>query len=269
MFDDISFLVQETFKDAQKAKNKNFLSQFFSHETDYSLDEVPGFFYHLQKKVNTFVVRIYPSENLKQDYRNILKHPDMYPTLRLNEGEGSNEEKLSYFECDRFQIAKNIKEHLGNKRFPIYEERVLNVSDPGDSWWLKSSENRMTILFKLSHTEDTDRLIKLGPLGDAQKSMELFKQLYGYFKLIFPLEDYSSGYDKMSMSCAGSGNVHFENLRQLLIQGETNHDFWEYLRQLEYQNQDKPFIESLQKANYFLMELGFIRHFWRTIQEKL
>jgi hypothetical protein len=270
MFDDISFLVQETLNDAEKQSpsSKGFLSNFFSREVE-TPDEVPGFFYHLQKKSSTFVIRIHPSANLKTDFKNINKHPDLYPTLRLQEGEGELSEKLSYFECDRFEVATNIKSHLGNKRFPMFEERIFNVSDPGDSWWLKCDENKMTLLFKLSHTEDIGSLIKLGPLGDAKKSLEIFKQLFGYFKMIFPVEDYSSGYGQVCMTCAEDQHLHFENLKLLFQTGETSHEFWEYLRQLEMNSQDKPVLESLQKANYFLMELGFTRSFWKTIEEQL
>jgi hypothetical protein len=269
MFDDISFLVEETFRDVEKSEgSKGLFNNFFNKEV-LTPDEVPGFFYHLQKKASTFVIRIHPTANLKEDYKNILKHPDLFPTLRLNEGEQTLGEKLAYFECDRLEIAKNIKSHLGNKRFPMFEERVFNVSDPGDSWWLRLEEKKITVLFKLSHTEDMGRLIKLGPLGDSHKSLDTLNQLYGYFKMMMPIEDYSSGYGQWSMSCAEADNVNFENLKRLFSHGETSHELWEVLRKMELESQGKPFLESLQKANYFLMELSFIRHFWKTIEEKL
>lgn len=182
MFDDISFLVQETLKEAEKSSQKEtgLFSQIFSK--DKLPEEAPGFFYHLQQKVSTFVIRIYPSKNLREDYTNILKHPDLYPTLRLEESDNF-EESLKYFECDNYQIAENIKIQLGNKRFPLFEERVFNVSDPGDSWWVKLEESRVTIYFKLSATVEMDSLIKLGPLGDPQKAVDTFSKLYGYFKM--------------------------------------------------------------------------------------
>ncbi len=270
MFDEISFLVQETFKDVENSKfNRGLFNNIFSKNDENLPEEVPGFFYHLQKKASTFVIRIHPCVNLKEEYKSILKHPDMYPTLRLNEGDELLSDKLSYFECDRLEIAKNIKAQLGNKRFPLFEERVLNVSDPSDSWWLKVEDNSIKILFKLSHTEDLGSLIKLGPLGEPEGSQSTLNQLYGYFKMIFPLGNYSIDFSQWSISCSEDNNQNFEYLKQIFVNGETSYDFWEYLRHLEIQSQGRSYLESLQKANYFMMELAATRNFWKTIQDKL
>ena len=271
MFDDISFLLQETIKDAESPSRRNnkFISSFLSNHEEDLPEEVPGFLYHLQKKPSTFVIRIYPSQNLREDYLNVKKHPDLFPVLRLNEAEGDPIDSLEYFECDRLELAKAIKSILGNKRFPIFEERVFNISDPGDSWWLKMDDQRLTILFKLSHTEDITKLVKLGPLGDPLKSMEILNQLYGYFKMLFPIDDYSCGHGQWSVSCSEENEIVFNYLKNLLITGETSHDFWEYLRRLEFEAEGKPYLESLQKANYFLMEISCIRNFWKHIEESL
>ena len=145
----------------------------------------------------------------------------------------------------------------------------FNISDPGDSWWLKIEKNSLSVLFKLSHTENVAGLIKLGPLGAPEKSQEILDQLYGYFKMMFPIEDYSSAHYKWTISCAEEDNLNFNFLRELFVSGEPHYDFWEFLRNLEYNSQDKPFLDSLQKANYFLMELAAIRNFWKVIEEKL
>lgn len=268
MFDDISFLLQETLKDAQTVskKNRKFIPQIFKQEEDLP-EEMPGFLYHLQKKPSTFVIRIYPSKNLRSDYLNIKKHPDLFPTLRLNEVQGDMIEQLQYFECDRYEFALSIKNNLGNKRFPIFEERIFNISDPGDSWWLKLDDQRITILFKLSHTDDIKKLVKLGPLGDPIKTMDILGQLYGYFQMIFPIMDYSSCHGQWSVSCGERDNSNFDYLKQLFLSGETSHELWEYLRRLEFEADSKIVLDSLQRANYFLMEMSYIRNFWKQIEE--
>ncbi len=268
MFDDISFLVQETFKNVEEQSSKNFINQIFSDAYE-GPDEVPGFFYNLQKKSSTFVLRILPSENLKKDLKNIKKHPDMYPALRLEEDDRSLNEKIQFFECDRFEIAQNIRKHLGNKRFPIFEERVFNISDPGDSWWLEVDGSRLSVHFKLSKTQDISKLIKLGPLGETKYCMDIFAKLYGYFKLIFPVGDYSSAHGQLCISTTDSYDANFQHFIQLLKTGETSHDFWNELRKLEVNASDPAYLDSIQRANYFLMELAFTRHFWRTVQEQL
>ncbi len=269
MFDEIDFLVRETFKDAEGQKPaRGFFDSFFRKDEKLP-DEVPGFFYHLQKKASTFVIRIHACKNLKAEYKNILKHPNLYPALRLGEGEEEIEEKLCFFECDRFEIAQNIKAHLGNKRFPLFEEHIFNISDPGDSWWLKADGHHLKILFKLSHTEDISRLVKLGPLGDPERSQDVLNQLYGYFKMIFPVENYASAHSQWSISCEQSDNRNFNFLKELFITGEPNYDLWDFLMKLERENQDEKVRDSIQKANYFLMELAATRHFWKIIEEQL
>lgn len=274
MFDDISFLVSETLKDAeskqQQPKNGLFSSFFgLSKDEEHLPDEVPGLFYHLQIKASTFVIRISPSENLREDYQSIMKHPNLYPVLRLEEGSGELSDKVQFFECDSVSVAKTIKQQLGNKRFPLFEENVFNVSDPSDSWWVSSEDSKISIYFKLSQTNSLENLTKIGPLGDSSRALETFSQLYGYFKMLFPIEDFSSAHGQFSISTPGEDNLMFDLFKKLLVEGEVDHDFWEYLRNLEFNSTDKPYYESLKKANFFMMELAMLRNFWRTIESQL
>jgi hypothetical protein len=174
MFDDISFLVSETLKDAESKQEpkQGLFSNFFGNSKEVLPEETPGVFYHLQIKASTFVIRVYPSENLREDYTSITKHPDLYPALRLEEGEGELVEKLQFFECDSLKIANAIKLQLGNKRFPLFEENIFNVSDPSDSWWVQADDNKLSIFFKLAQTNSLENLVKIGPLGDSTKALE-------------------------------------------------------------------------------------------------
>ena len=53
------------------------------------------------------------------------------------------------------------------------------------------------------------------------------------------------------------------------IEGEVDHEFWEYLRNLEFNSAEEPYYDSLKKANYFMMELAMLRNFWKTIEAQL
>jgi hypothetical protein len=272
MFDDISFLVSETLKDAESKQEPKagLFSSFFGNSREEELpEEVPGLFYHLQIKASTFVIRIHTSENLREDYKSIMKHPDMYPSLRLEEGSDELRDKVQYFECDSVNVARSIKKQLGNKRFPLYEENVFNVSDPSDSWWVAANDTKISIYFKLSQTKNLSNLTKIGPLGDSSESLETFSQLYGYFKMLFPIEDYSSAHGQFSMSVSSDDNLMFNLFKKLLVEGEVDHEFWEYLRNLEFNSAEQPYYDSLKKANYFMMELAMLRNFWKTIETQL
>ena len=273
MLDDISFLVQETLKEIEKTRfDRGLITNFFGKSTEEDVnvpEEVPGVLFHLQKKTSTFVIRLQESSNLKEDFKNIMKHPEFFPSLRMSEGEESFEEKLSFFECDNIEVAKMIKDHLSNKRFPMHEEHVFNVSDPGDSWWLRLEENKISVHFKLSQTDKMDGLLKLGPLGNDEYHIEILNKLFGYFKMIFPVGDYSCGSSQWSVTCSEANNLNFENLKLLFSHGETSYDFWEILRRLEQNAKDESLLKSLQQANFYMMKLSCMRHFWKTIQNNL
>lgn len=267
MFDDISFLVQETFKDVEKSKKGGFLSHFLGQEEELA-PESSGVFYKLELKAATYVVRIFASDNLQRDLKNIKKHPDMYPTLRLTE-EDLISGRLQFFVCDGLKLAESLKANLANKRFPLFEENVFNVSDPGDSWWLNVEESSLKIYFKLSRTENMSRLIKLGPLGEGRRYSELFVQLRGYFQKLFPVSDYACGNGQISMSCLDPQNNNFYSLIQLFKHGELNSDLFEFLRRWESDPASANFRDSIQKANYTMVELATMRRFWLDIQEQI
>ncbi len=266
--DDIDALVKETISHSEGLNRNPFMD--FSFNTDEcGPGQVPGVFYHLEKKVSTFVIRIFESQNLSADYQDILDHPENYPSLRLIDEEDHHvADRLKYFECDLFELARNIKSELANKRFPIFEEHIFNVSDPGDSWWVKLDDNQIKIFFKLSRTESMDKLIKLGPLGDAKVAMEKFNRLYGYFKMLFPIEDYSSAHGQFTIK-SDDQNKMFYAFKKIFSKGDSGFEFWDSLRKLEMKSQNEPFIESLKQANLFMMDLANIRRFWIQIQNQI
>lgn len=277
--DDIDAMVQATFSGEGEFHGQNpfdnleLTNSICANNTidDLELpDQCPGVFYNLELKASTFVIRIFPSNDLSVDYPKILEHPEDYPTLRLlSDDDRSVKEKLQYFECDMPELAHQIKKELSNKRFPIFEEHVFNVSDPGDSWWVKSDAGELKVFFKLSRTESMDSLIKLGPLGDTNLAMEKFKKLYGYFRMLFPIADYASAHGQLTIKCEYANDPIFKDFVKIFTVGDSGFDFWDYLRKLEMSSQDKPYIESLKQANLFLMEIANMRRFWMRIQEQL
>lgn len=269
---DLDALVQETFKNSLDMKGMDpFKSEFKFRDEEIELPEmVPGILYNLEIKASTFVIRILPSSNLADDYQKVLAHPENYPTLRLlSDDEKPVKEKLCFFESDSFVLAKELKKELGNKRLPIFEEHVLNVSDPGDSWWISTEGNEFKIFFKLSRTEAMDKMIKLGPLGDTEHAIDMFNKLYGYFQMLFPVADYSSAHGQLAIRCEREHDPIFKAFIEIFTKGDADHAFWEYLRDLEVKAEGKAYMESLQKANFFMMQIATMRRFWMQIQDRL
>lgn len=270
---DIDALVRETFEKSTDLAGLSPYRDFnFGDEGQLQVvkpDQVPGVLYNLEIKASTFVIRIHATENLAEDYDKILSNPENYPSLRLVDGEAGVPQKLKFFECDTAVLAKHIKLELGNKRFPIYEENILNISDPGDSWWIACQKSELKIFFKLARTENIDSMIKLGPLGDSQNAMEMFNQMHGYFQMLFPVADYSSAHGQLAIKCDQAENMIFDAFSRILTEGDAGHEFWDYLRNLEMNSEDRPYLESLKKANYFLMQIATMRSFWIGIQAEL
>ena len=189
-----------------------------------------------------------------------------YLSLRVDSDSLPN---LKYFECDSLDIADVIKENLANKRFPIEEENVFNVSDPGESWWFSDEGDTFKIYFKLSRTEKIHQFTKLGPLGDTVRFSDLFLKLQGYFQKIFPVADYASGSAQVLMSSAERDNVNFRSLKHLFKSGEVTPELFDFLKNWEMSPESNAYKDSLQKANYILIELATIRSFWLEIENDL
>ncbi|MEX0798966.1 MAG: hypothetical protein WEB87_06010 [Bacteriovoracaceae bacterium] len=285
--DDIEQLVSETFQEAQfyKPGEQGF---FFDEETekpdeinfsqdsfdrDFRPPDVPGVLYYLQKNSSTFVLRILPARDLRLEWEKVVAAPENYPSLRLLSAADADErtlqQKLDFFECDSLQLAKELKENLANKRFPLHEERVINVGDPGDNWWIKPGNGDFTVYFKLSRTESMNELVKAGPLADIDHSLAIFSKLYGYFSLLFPIKDFSSGHGQFSLGCEDPQDDLFKELMDIFLKGEFGNRLWERLRQLEQEAQEPKYLDSLRRANYFLMSIAASRSFWRKIQDQL
>jgi hypothetical protein len=253
--DDISQLVKETFDNV------------YQHEN--SLDNLPesaGVIYHVEHKGSIFVIRAVESRDIAQDMDHYLNDAKILQKLRLAQSENPKDE-IRYFACDDYFMAKNIVENLANKRFPLFEEHIMNVSDPGDSWWLKRENDSMSLYFKLCRTESIHDMIKLGPIGDNLQTEEVFKKLYGYFSLIFEVKDFSSQTGAFHITPADPEDPMYLEFINLFENGEVGYKLMDHLRALEEKSSKESFKASVRRANYFLLELAHMRGFWKEIEE--
>jgi hypothetical protein len=262
--DEISKLVDETFNLLESP-------QFYQEIQSANLElpeEVPGVLYYIQRNSGTFVIRIYPSHNLAKDFADITINPKITKKLRMDSKDLESINDIKFFECDCFELAKMIQESLGNQRFPLFEENVINVSDPGYSWWMSGTENSIRIYFKLSKTAELDSLFKIGPLGDPKLAMKRFALLQDYFAVIFPLSVFASAHGQLHMEVS-EGTPLFWEFQNLLKEGDASFDFWDFLQTMEAQMSGTEVCKNIQKANYYLMQLSVKRKFWKVIQEDI
>lgn len=273
--DEIELLVNETFKhfesnfgegremmEPMSIENmKEFSQEESSQENSSEFPEGPGIIYHVQKTSSVFVIRTYVSYNVREDYIQILERPEDYPSLRLLEGGVEDlARRLKFFMVEDTSQAEIIHDQIHNRRFPIHEEMMCNISDPGFSWWLTKKEKGFQLAFTMSVASD-DHTVKLGPLGDKELALRNFQNFENLVT--------SAG---IEMNIQNETNrVQFtdceefilEELKDLFEFGVITETMTDLFKILSKQIKD---FSSLQTTWFYLHELAAMRRFWIQIQ---
>jgi hypothetical protein len=264
--DEIELLVAETFKHFHENydHSNSAIPALVVEDAKDLLPEGPGLLYHLQKTTSLFVIRTFVSKNILKDYSAILEAPENYPSLRLLEGgEKDITKKLRFFTLEDYSQAEIIQDQLANRRFPVNEEMMCNLSDPGFSWWLHKDKQGFNLSFNLS-SADIDSVVKLGPLGDQQLAMANF-QLLEKLSLDSGL-DLNLQNETNRVQLMEGEEVFIEELKDLFeigVMGETLIKLFKLLaKRTQYQSQ----LETLW---FYFQEIAAIRRFWIQIQYDL
>jgi hypothetical protein len=263
--DDIELLVEETFKHYHahfelKASETDELT----HEENHSLSsfpDSPGVLYHVQKSSSVFVIRTLVSQNIKEDYLKIMERPEDYPSLRLLENDSIDfTGKLKFFMVENPSEAEIIHDQLHNRRFPVHEEMMCNLSDPGFSWWLTKKEHGFQISFTMSVASD-ENTVKLGPLGDRELAIRNFQTFENIVR--------SAGIDINVQN--ELNRVQFTDCEQFLLEelkdvfefGVITDTLKDLFKILFRKVKD---TSSLEQIWFYIHELAAMRRFWIQIQ---
>lgn len=265
--DEIEQMVAETFKHFHENYSQEVVPEVVPEVPDDSDLEIPeeaGVIYHVQKSVSVFVIRTMVSQNIREDYLKILERPEDYPSLRLIEGgELDVTDKLKFFLVENPSQAEIIHDQLHNRRFPINEEMMCNLSDPGFSWWLTKKNQGFQLAFTMSVASD-ENTIKLGPLGDRELALKNFQQLEALVS--------SAG---IEMNIQNETNrVQFTDCEEFIL--EELKDVFEFgvmtqtLKDIfKIINRKIKNDSTLQTTWFYLQELAAMRRFWIQIQYDL
>jgi len=266
--DEIELLVEETYRhfhDNFNEESDMWMPASKVINQDYSsFPEMPGVIYHVQKSKSIFVVRTLVSQNIRSDYTNIIERPDEYPSLRLVDNLDKNTQRfLKFFIVENPSEAEIIHDQLHNRRFPIDEEMVCNISDPGFSWWLTKKDNGFQISFTMSVSTD-EKTVKLGPLGDRELAVRKFKELEELITSSGININIQNEMNRVQFN--GSEDFLIEELKDLFEFGVIT----ETLKSLFMIFANKGIDNSLVEENwYYLHELSSMRRFWIQIQYDL
>jgi hypothetical protein len=265
--DEIELLVEQTYRHFHERFPESDLispSEILGMRGDweFNLPDGPGIIYHLQKTKGLFVLRTLVSKNIKYDLSLIIESPENYPTLRLVEiGQAQIQDKLRFFEVEDSHHAEMIHHQVSNRRFPIDEETLCNISDPGFSWWLRVIDKGFQLSFNLAHNEE-QKFLKLGPLGDQKVAIKQFGDLFNELKK-FDL-DFESQLDQTKISVMGEEDLIIKDFILYFEEGIIGDTLKHLFKLLAKSNKD---LSSLESLWFYLQELSSMRRFWIHIQK--
>lgn len=268
--DDMSLLVAETYQHLKS----NFLDihsfpdsgDELEKLTDLALSEVdevpqgPGVLYHIQRSTSIFVVRTLASRSLQEDFKKICDAPEEYPSLRLLDGEKNLTQELRYFSVEEFSQAEIIHDQISNRRYPVFEERMCNLSDPGFSWWMLKTGTGFHVSFNLS-VNSGENTVKLGPLGDQQlatKTFLDFAELLDRSGLPFHVQN-----EINRIQFEGGDSFLINEFMDLFELGVVGEGLTKLFKLLARRTQS---ATQLETTWFYLQELAALRRFWIQIE---
>lgn len=263
--DEIQLLVEETYKHYETHFEGDITAvqdpvPMDERDEASSFPEGPGVIYHIQKSTSVFVVRTMVSQNIRNDYFKIIERPEDYPSLRLLETQGRDiQQRLKFFMVENPSEAEIIHDQLHNRRFPVHEEMMCNLSDPGFSWWLTKKENGFQLSFTMSVADENT--IKLGPLGDKELALRNFQT----FEKLVTLAgiDINIQNEMNRVQFADCEEFILEELKDIFEFGVITQTLKDLFKILYRQSQE---ISLLEESWFYLHELAAMRRFWIQIQ---
>ncbi len=261
--DEIEHLVDETYRHYYEHFESEVKSPPPAADSDPEANypASPGLIYHIQKTASIFVIRTLVSRNIRDDFERILAAPEDYPSLRLLEGgDGEVGGQLKFFMVENPSEAEIIHDQLHNRRFPIFEELLCNLSDPGFSWWLTTKNAGFQIAFTMS-VSASDQTVKLGPLGDrelAVRNFQRFAELVNEAGIEMNIQN-----EVNRVQFNDCEEFILEELKDVFEFGVITQTFKDIFKILARKTYD---FTRLEETWYYLHELAAVRRFWIQVQ---
>ncbi|OUR96413.1 hypothetical protein A9Q84_08660 [Halobacteriovorax marinus] len=216
-----------------------------------------GLVFKIDAGVSTFCVRGIVTHDINESINEVMGGNEAL-SRKLKIQSRSDLSNVHYFETDSIEHAEIIAEYIVNKRFPVHEEMVCNLSDPGFSWWLESNEQGLKVFFKAQSVERDEEYLRLGPIGDRGIAALKFAKCEGLLRKVFSIAEYSSTEKSFEMCPVRSGDLNYEMFRDIFEIGQFNFDF----SQLDLTLEDRRLV-------LFLKEIAAVRGFWISVEEIL
>ncbi len=264
--DEIEHLVDETYRHYHEhfEPDKKSPPLVLDSDLEANYPAANGLIYHIQKTASVFVIRTLVSKNIRDDFERILAAPEDYPSLRLLEGgDGELGGQLKFFMVENPSEAEIIHDQLHNRRFPISEELLCNLSDPGFSWWLTKKMAGFQISFTMSVAASAET-VKIGPLGDRELALRNFLRFAELVNEAGIEMNIQNEVNRVQFN--DCEEFILEELKDVFEFGVITQTFKDIFKILARKTYD---FTRLEEVWYYLHELAAVRRFWIQVQYDL
>lgn len=224
----------------------------------FAIDQVPrypqssGVVFRIDRGAGTFCLRGVACKNIEETFSALDRHDEvLYKKLKID----GDVDDVRYFESGSLERAEMIRDQLFNRRFPIEEDRICNISDPGFSWWMERKDCSIQIYYQSISVDRATTLTKLGPIGDGKIASRFFMYLESVLSDLMPMVHFSSEPRSFKLVCE-TAHPLFNELIELF---QTGRDI--------FTNPQFDAIKMVPTLYFYLSELATLRQFWISVED--
>lgn len=230
------------------------LFELNSNLIEASLPNSSGILYNIFKSGNTFSIRGFAVHNISDAFESLsLEDSQMMKVLKINANEIPN---VKFFEVECYERAEVIVDQVFNKRFPMEEDVLCNISDPGFSWWYGRFEDGFRVNFRSHKFICQGPRIKLGPIGDVVVAGVRFEKLKNHFKYHLPISEVVINEKQFILKSSDGKHPILYELMNLFENGVISPE-------------SALLCELDMTLKYYLLELADVRRFWIAIEQEI
>ena len=236
-----------------------------SFEAVHFYPQSAGVIYKIDNGSSTFCVRGYSTTNINEAFKELSDLKSVKrPILKL--GLEDTTSSILFFETKTFELAEAVREQIINRRFPHQEDALCNISDPGFSWWMDSSDanengqkqGRFEIFFRSHGINRADKYIQLGPIGDGGVAALRMNQASTLLRSSFPISEFSCDDKSFSVASQKPDHLGFISFKSIFLEGINNTELENF-----------PDNSLGRTLFYYFHELAIVRKFWIEVKTKL
>lgn len=271
---EFDFLAQETARLTETLSDSEFEREFFLTPSENIEDEIeeieevaeaveevlvdypnaPGIVYNICKSGNTFSLRGVVTDSIEDSFDSLtMGEKSLLRSLKIDE---DDLDAILFEEFSSMDQAEIVYDQLFNKRYPLEEDLLCNISDPGFSWWYGRTEDGFRINFKSHKLTGAGERLKLGPIGDVVVACLRLNRLKEHFKYHIPISEIVISEKQFILKSSDTTHPILKELMLLFEKGEVS--------------EESALLCELGLTDVlYLKELAAVRKFWLKIETKL